>query len=125
MDFVNSNSYLSSRKGNFTERNGDRTPWMTTVDMKIVQFIGKNLQITADIFNLGNMLNNDWGKMYFASNTFNSTSSVGLAKTAGAFSSAGVLTDAKFSFTKPTVAPYSVDMINSKWQIQLGIRYSF
>jgi hypothetical protein len=125
MDFVNSNSYLSSRKGNFTERNGDRTPWMTTVDMKIVQFVGKNLQITADIFNLGNMLNNDWGKMYFASNTFNSTSSVGLAKTAGAFSSAGVLTDAKFSFTKPTVAPYSVDMINSKWQIQLGIRYSF
>lgn len=125
MDFVNGNSYLSSRKGNFTERNGDRTPWMTTVDMKIVQFIGKNLQITADIFNLGNLINNDWGKMYFASNTFNSTSSVGLAKTAGSFSSAGVLTDAKFSFTKPTVLPYSVDMINSKWQVQIGLRYSF
>jgi len=125
MDFVNSDSYLSSRKGKFTERNGARTPWMTNVDMKIVQFIGKNLQITADIFNLGNMLNNEWGKMYFASNTFNSTSSVGLSKTTGGFSSTGVLTDAKFSFAKPNLAPYSVDMINSKWQVQLGLRYSF
>ena len=125
MDFVNSDSYLSSRKGKFTERNGARTPWMTTVDMKLVQFLGKNLQLTADIFNLGNLLNSDWGKIYFVSNTFNSTSSVGLAKTAGAFSSAGILTDAKFSFAKPTLAPYSVDMINSKWQIQIGIRYSF
>ncbi len=125
MDFVNGDSYLSSRKGKFTERNGARTPWMTTVDMKIVQFIGKNLQITADIFNLGNMLNNEWGKMYFASNTFNSTSSVGLSKISGGFSSTGVLTDAKFSFAKPNLAPYSVDMINSKWQVQLGLRYSF
>ena len=51
MDFVNSNSYLSSRKGKFTERNGGRTPWMTTVDMKILQNIGKNLQLSADLFN--------------------------------------------------------------------------
>ena len=114
-DFVNSDEYLSSRKGNFTERNGGRTPWSTTIDAKIVQIIGKQIQISLDVFNLTNLINEDWGKMYFISNSFNSTSSVGLAKVSGEI----------FSFTKPTQVPYSVDLINSKWQMQLGVRYSF
>jgi hypothetical protein len=125
MDYVNSNSYLSSRKGNFTERNGGRTPWSTTIDTRLTQNVGKHLQLTADIFNLTNLINNEWGNIYFVSNTFNSTSSVGLSKTSGSFSSAGVLTDAKFSYSKPTQLPYSIDGINSKWQIQLGLRYNF
>ena len=125
MDFVDSKPYLASRKGEFTERNGDRTPWSTTIDMRFIQNFGKHFQLTADIFNLTNLLNDEWGKIYFVSNTFNSTSSVGLAKTAGGFSSAGVLTDATFSFSKPTQLPYSVDMINSKWQVQMGLRYTF
>jgi hypothetical protein len=122
IDFVNSNDYLSSRKGNFTERNGGRTPWSTTLDAKITQSIKvgkKQLQITADIFNLTNMLNNNWGDMYFISNTFNSTSSVGLTRT-----NSGTA-DPLFTFKKPTTKPYSVDNLNSKWQIQLGLRYNF
>jgi hypothetical protein len=114
-DFVNSNEYLSSRKGNFTERNGGRTPWSTTIDAKIVQKIGKGFELTADIFNLTNLLNSEWGEMYFVSNSFNSTSSVGLAKISGE----------TFSFTKPTQKPYSVDQIGSKWQVQIGARFSF
>ncbi len=114
-DFVNSDEYLSSRKGNFTERNGGRTPWSTTIDTKIVQRIGKQIQISLDVFNFTNLINEDWGKMYFISNSFNSTSSLGLTKVSGEI----------FSFTKPTQLPYSVDLINSKWQMQLGVRYSF
>ena len=114
-DFVNSDEYLSGRKGQFTERNGGRTPWSTTIDAKIVQNIGNRLQLSADILNLTNLFNNDWGKMYFVSNTFNSTASVGLAKVSGEV----------FSFTKPTQQPYVVDQIGSKWQIQLGLRYNF
>ena len=115
MDFVNSDEYLSGRKGQFTERNGGRTPWSTTIDAKIVQNIGKRLQLSADILNLTNLLNDEWGKMYFVSNTFNSTASVGLAKVSGEV----------FSFTKPTQTPYVVDQIGSKWQIQMGLRYNF
>lgn len=122
MNFVNSDKYLSSRKGNFTERNGGRTPWSTTVDMRLVQNIvlGKNkFQFTADIFNLTNLINKDLGKIYFVSNTFNSTSSVGLTRTNSG------LSDPLFTFSKPTQKPYSVDAISSKWQIQLGVRYIF
>ena len=115
IDFVNSDEYLKSKKGQFTERNGGRTPWSTTIDAKILQKVGKRIQISLDIFNLTNLINEDWGKMYFISNSFNSTSSVGLAKVSGEI----------FSFTKPTQLPYSVDLINSKWQMQLGFRYSF
>jgi hypothetical protein len=114
-EFVNGNEYLSSRKGSFTERNGGRTPWSTTLDMKITQNVGKHLQFTADLFNLTNLLNEEWGKIYFVSNTFNSTSSVGLSKVSGEV----------FSFTKPTQTPYSIDPINSKWQVQMGVRYNF
>jgi hypothetical protein len=117
-EFVDGDEYLSTRKGNFTERNGGRTPWSTTLDAKLTHNIklGKNvLQLTADIFNLTNLLNNEWGQTYFISNSFNSTSSVGLAKGTGEI----------FTFTKPTQKPYSVDQIGSKWQVQLGARFSF
>jgi hypothetical protein len=114
-DFINNNEYLSSRKGQFTERNEGRTPWSTTVDAKLIQNISNRLQLTADVFNLTNLLNNEWGQTYFISNSFNSTSSVGLVKTSGEI----------FTFTKPTQLPYSIDQINSKWQVQLGVRYSF
>ena len=118
MDFVNSNDYLSSKKGNFTERNGGRTPWSTTLDTKITHTIGK-IQLTADIFNLTNLINNEWGKMYFISSAFNSTSSVGLTRTNSG------LNDPLFTFSKPKQTPYSIDGIGSKWNIQLGLRYNF
>lgn len=115
IDFVNSDKYLSSIKGNFTKRNDGRTPWSTTIDAKILQSIGKRTQISLDIFNLTNLLNSKWGQQYFVSNSFNSTSSVGLTKGTGE----------TFSFTKPTQKPYSIDLINSKWQAQIGLRYNF
>lgn len=115
IDFINSNKYLTSRKGKFTERNGGRTPWSTTLDAKIVQNLGKGFQLTADIFNLTNLINKNWGKTYFISNTFNSTTSVGLAKGTGEV----------FTFKTPTQSPYTTDPINSNYQIQLGLRYSF
>ena len=122
MDFVSSDKYLNSRKGEFTERNGGRTPWSTTLDMKLVHNLKvkrNTLQLSADIFNVTNMLNNDWGKIYFVSNAFNSTASVGLTRT-----NSGTA-DPLFTFKKPTQTPYTVDKLSSSWQIQLGVRYIF
>jgi len=107
-DFVNNNDYLKSRKGTFTERNGGRTPWSNTLDIRLIHNIGK-FQLTADIFNIAS------SDIYFISNAFNSTSSIGLAKVSGEV----------FSFTTPIQKPYSIDLINSKCQVQLGVRYTF
>jgi hypothetical protein len=77
--------YLSSRRGNFTERNAAFTPWNNQLDFRFAQDFkfgnGKHKQVitfTYDIVNLTNLLNKKWGQYYFSANTFNSTASVGL-----------------------------------------------
>ena len=123
VNFVNGDDYLSTRKGNFTERNGGRTPWNTTMDVRILHNVKvgvKNaVQISLDIFNFTNLLNSDWGRIYFAPNTFNSTVGLGLAR-----SNSGTAADPTYTFTKPT-STYSIDQLSSRWQMQLGLRYSF
>lgn len=123
MNFVESDSYLSTRKGNFTERNGGRTPWNTTMDLKLLHTIklsdkGNDLQFSLDIINATNLLNAAWGRIYFSPNTFNSTASLGLTRT-----NSGV-SDPLFKYSTPPAA-YSVDQLGSRWQMQVGARYSF
>ncbi len=120
-DFVNSDSYLSSRKGTFTERNGGRTPWNNQLDLRLMHDFNFNvgskkhtIQVTCDIINLtGN-------NVYFVPNTQNSSVFIGLAATTASSATA----DPKFTFTKPS-ATYSIDQFSSRWQGQLGVRYSF
>ncbi len=123
MDFINADPYLSTRKGDFTERNGGRTPWNTTVDMKISHSIpmakGHELQFSLDIINATNLLNKDWGRIYFSPNTFNSTASLGLSRV-----NSGTAADPTYKFAVPTT-PYSIDQLGSRWQMQAGARYTF
>ena len=124
INFVNGDDYLSTRKGNFTERNGGRTPWNTTMDVRILHNIkvgekNNTIQVSLDIFNFTNLLNSDWGRVYFAPNTFNSTVGLGLSR-----SNSGTSADPTYTFTKPT-STYSIDQLASRWQMQLGLRYSF
>jgi hypothetical protein len=128
--YVDSNPYLSTRRGQFTERNAAHTPWNTDLDFRFTHdfnFGAKHKQvitITYDIINLTNLLNKDWGHYYFSSNTFNSTASVGLApKVTPSFANAPT-TYPTYTFTDPGV-PYQVDLLTSRYQMQLGVRYTF
>jgi hypothetical protein len=128
--FIDKNSYLSSRRGNFTQRNAAFTPWNNQLDFRFSQdfkFGGKHKQVitfTYDIVNLTNLLNKKWGQYYFSANTFNSTSSIGLTpKTTPSFANAAT-NYPKYTFQDPGV-PYSVDLFASRWQMQFGIRYGF
>ncbi len=68
-EYVNNNKYLSSRKGDYAERFGELRPWMHRFDAKILQDIFTNfgtdrkytLQISLDMLNIGNMINDAWG----------------------------------------------------------------
>ena len=66
--YIEQDKYLSSRKGQYAERNGAKMPWRNQVDFKLVQDVftkigGKRntLQFTWDVFNFGNLLNKNWG----------------------------------------------------------------
>jgi hypothetical protein len=74
--FIESDDYLSSRRGQYAERNGARTPFETVLDLRIAQDIAifktnagreNKIQITFDVFNLTNLINKNWGRRYFVS----------------------------------------------------------
>jgi len=132
---VDNDEYLLSRKGKFAERNGGYFPWLTRIDLSVVQefFVkvgGKRntIQFRADILNFGNMLNNAWG--------------VGYSTTSGSFGSASPLTIASVStdgIVTYRMATRVVDgntilldktfvktiSVGNAWQAQLGVRYIF
>ncbi|MBL7699943.1 MAG: TonB-dependent receptor [Chitinophagaceae bacterium] len=119
-DYVNGDKYLSSRRGQYTERNGSSTPWEHVIDMRIAQdfFITKNdnrhtLQVTFDIFNLTNLINRTWGRQYTVTNQAFSM----LATSPSSDPEKG------FNYV-PGSVPWSMSFA-SRFQGQLGLRYSF
>ena len=70
--FLNGNSYLKKRQGQYAERYGDVQPWINQFDFKFMQDIASNfgsnnrysLQFSVDILNVGNLLNKNWGVYY-------------------------------------------------------------
>lgn len=125
--YVNNDKYLKTRRGDFTERNGGRTPWNTQLDLRLTQDVNlkvrKNVHtitFTYDVVNLTNLLNSKWGRVYFSPNTFNSMASTGLKVTAPA--TAGAYPT--YTWANPGV-PYSMDLFSSRYQMQAGLRYSF
>jgi hypothetical protein len=137
-NFINGDKYLSTRKGQYAERNGMRTPWNHELDLKIMHEFklsktnkSQALQISFDVFNVLNLLNNDWGHVNFVTNVNNyavnflkfATDANG--KAAGAPATGYLPT---FNFVKPTGVGgnyYTLDPINSRWQGQFGIKYIF
>jgi hypothetical protein len=137
-NFVDNDPYLKTRKGMYAERNGMRTPWNQSMDMKLMHEFkvsktdkSKALVVSLDVFNVLNLINNDWGHITFVTNVNNYTVNMlqfvkdnnGVA--VGKPSSGYIPT---FNFIKPTGLNgnyYTVDPINSRWQGQIGVKYIF
>lgn len=80
---------------------------------------GHSLQFSYDILNFLNLVDKKLGYYYFSPNTFNSTASIGLTPASNPTSG-----DPTYTWSRPTT-PYSIDPLGSRWQMQLGARYSF
>jgi hypothetical protein len=150
---IDGDKYLKTRRGMYAERNGLRTPGVADLDMKLMhEFkMGKKnlnvLTVSLDIFNVLNLINNSWGHVNFVTNVnqydvnflkyanysidgSGNPVSVGTAnsttgKSVGTPASGYIPT---FNFVKPTGIGnhyYTLDPINSRWQGQFGIKYSF
>ncbi|MBK6966562.1 MAG: TonB-dependent receptor [Bacteroidales bacterium] len=128
--FIEGDDYLSGRRGEYVERNHSRVPFMNIFDFRIAQdfFItagGKRntLQVAFDIFNLGNLINKDWGRIYYSSGAY--YNNYPLVKMEGFEDDA---TTPKFSFKKPKGDTWAIDdsgILSSRWQGQLTVRYIF
>ena len=87
------------------------------------------LQISFDVFNVLNLLNSAWGHINFVSNTNNYTVNfLKFVKDANGKKPGDPSTGytPTFQFQQPTDNHYySADPINSRWQGQIGVKYTF
>ncbi len=136
--FISGDKYLSTRRGQYAERNGLRTPWNHDLDLKLMHEFKlsktnkyQSLQISLDVFNVLNLIDNSLGHVTFVTNLNNYTvnflkfANDAAGKKIGAPSSGYTPT---FNFVKPSGIDnhyYTVDPINSRWSGQFGIKYNF
>lgn len=126
--FIEKDPYLRKHRGQYAERFGARTPWTQQVDIRVAQDFNfmaggkKNtLQVSFDIQNVGNLINDSWGRQYSVSNN-----AIELLRpeTIG-----GNNVRPTFSFPSTFAANknvgYNISPFNSRWQGQLGVRYTF
>lgn len=143
--FIDNNSYLSTRRGQYAERNAGFYPWLTRFDLSVEQDffikVGKNnkkniIRVRADIYNFGNMVNDSWG----VGNSATSFNPLVLASVATSGANAGVPV---YRMNTQVISNVGVDgktvnetillrdsfvkskTIDDVWQMQLGLRYIF
>ncbi|MHB8929923.1 MAG: TonB-dependent receptor plug domain-containing protein, partial [Melioribacteraceae bacterium] len=124
--FIKNNEYLNANRGNIAERNGSSAPWREYFDLHIAQSIPDlwglgSFQLTLDIQNLLNLLKPSWGQVYdIGYDTYN------IVYFQGMINYNGKANTPVYSFNKPkTNVPWSYSDLSSRWQMQLGVRYSF
>jgi hypothetical protein len=131
--YINQDPYLSTRRGDYAERNGLLLPFYKRLDLnftqEIKQKIGKTshtLRFTLDIFNFGNLLNKNWGVYRIASRpallNFKRIETTGVNAGKPVFSfpylDAGGQIPLTNTFQNSTGQ-------SSRWQMQVGVRYLF
>jgi hypothetical protein len=119
--FIENDEYLSANKGKMSERNGARAPWNDVLDVRVAQAFSTPIgqfQLSLDILNFMNLLNSEWGWFQTTpQDTYNLLSYRANDPATGR---------PVYGFTKPaTNTAYSPSDLASRWQMQLGLRYSF
>ena len=128
--YINQDPYLSTRRGQYAERNALALPFLHRFDLSIAQDVfvkiaGKRnaFQIRADILNFGNMVNNNWGVseratnpqlLNFVSRDANNVPSYRLA----------TQRDASGTYLIRDTYQYNSSVFDV-WSAQLGVRYTF
>ena len=121
-DYIKQDEYLNSIRGKYAEKYAILSPWYSDWDIRILQdfnFGENNVQFSIDVVNFGNLINSEWGVRQLPINT----QPVGV----------GFDTDVDpnkehpiYSFDSNLKNTYANDLsLLSRWQLQLGLRFSF
>lgn len=129
--FIDADSYLKDNKGKISERSGPREPWSHEIDLHVGQeiptFAGQRIEISFDILNVLNLLKSDWGwvRTTGVNQTVNLLTLKGFVTTPGADYGKPKYNWAVYPITDGKADPFQPDNLLSRWQAQLGFRYSF
>jgi hypothetical protein len=116
--FIEDDSYLRSQRGQIVDRNGARGPWVNQIDLRVAQQVpsrdGQRFEVTLDVLNVANLVNGDWGRVETVNWDY------GLVRYDGIDAESGL---PALAFQEGN--PYNVHDLRSRWQAQLGLRYTF
>lgn len=122
--YVAGDPYLSQYIGEIVPRNGGREPWQNSIDLRISQKvgspIGKDFEVTVDILNFANLLSKDWGLVKYVPYGTYSLLDVDDLEDPDNPASRPILI-----FDPSLEDPFSTYDLGSRWQIQIGLRYTF
>jgi hypothetical protein len=123
---------LADARGTYVKRNSGILPWANRFDFKILQdisFGGKNgdtkhtIQLGLDIFNIGNLINSDWG-IYEELNG-GSSYNYPLLRVASASASAPTFNMLAVGGKLATTPYRDKTTVSSTWGMQFSARYMF
>ena len=119
-NYINRESCLSGSRGKIMERTSCRNPWIQQVNARLawslMTYRGQKLELTADVFNLMHLLNNEWGLQKQTS--FNETTNIVRRVGYDAANNRN-----RYSLSLPVFE--AVDRTNSRAYLLLGGRYTF
>lgn len=123
MSYIDNDKYLSEHKGQMSERSGPREPWAHTIDMRInlelPTFGSQKFEMTLDIMNVLNLLNSEWG--WVRNTGVNQT--VNLIKFHSIETTGPNAGRPRYQWLGMS-NPFVPDNLLSRYQMQLGFRYT-
>jgi len=135
-NFINQDSYLSARRGQYAQRNGAILPTFKRLDLHFAQDfyiktgkVKNTLEVTFDVINFANLLNRNWGLYQNSFTGFNNGASpvlryMGLDQATGKATYSFPYLDATNAV--PLQSSYKTDVSQfSRFQAQIGVRYIF
>ena len=142
--FINSEEALDDARGSVIDRNTARAPWQHILDLRLSQtiqtFEGQKIEITANVENVLNLLDNDWGRVRTTSfnnlTAWNFEGYVTPDEVGTTVNGDRILTEddvgkPRVTFEEETTREklndrqFNTSNIASRWRMRLGVRYTF
>ena len=122
--YIEADESMKGHRGIIPERNTGRGPWTNLVDFRLAFDVPlrarNNFQITLDVSNFLNMLNQDWGVVRYPN--FNEVSPF---RFGGIDAATGKMIYDLAPMKAASFRKFQTDDPRSRYQAQLGIRYRF
>lgn len=133
-NYIEQDDHLSERRGQYVEKNGAFAPFTSRFDLVLRQDFGADLggdlhrlQISFDIVNAANLINNEWGVVYTVPGTaeedFNNFQLYQFERYDANDTTKPLFTYRLGNRTGKDV--FNIDSVNSRWRMRLGVRYIF
>ncbi len=124
--YISSDGCLAAHRGSIVPRNSCETDWVNIVSLRLQQeiqvFENKTVDLFLDIENLGNLINDDWGRI----DSYTAPSNIAPATVAIVGNQYQLTPNASYQGTPQSIVSQpAIARIPSVYRVQFGIRFRF